>query len=371
MRLFADGSAACSTTSGTIPPNAGKKNPSPSPARNASAISAPNVRCPVASKTAIVPTTTRRARSDAIIIERRGKRSASAPPISNVASSPIPWARKTIPSLDEPTSMNPRQARTVKNAASPISEIAWPIHRRRKSRCRNASKMRTRESGGAVSASTAQRYRPIVYAPPDVDAWRERLPRLVEECVEQWSLTLGNPYAQGAGGFTAPAEFRDGTPAVLKVVLPHRESEHEADALAAWGGAGAVELLARDDRRFAMLIERCDPGTPLALVGADSALDVFVALLPRLWVQGGDSFHTVASEAAWWASYLPEKWERAASPFDRALLDVAMHALGSLPGTQGELVLLHQDLHAENVLAAQREPWLAIDPKPLPGERER
>ena len=209
-----------------------------------------------------------------------------------------------------------------------------------------------------------------MYAPPDVDAWRERLPQIVDECVEQWSLALGDPYVQGAGGFTAPAELADGTHAVLKVVFPHRESEHEADALAAWGGAGAVELLARDDRRFAMLIERCDPGTPLALVGADSALDVFVALLPRLWVQGGDSFHTVASEAAWWASYLPEKWERAASPFDRALLDVAMHALGSLPGTQGELVLLHQDLHAENVLAAQREPWLAIDPKPLLGERE-
>jgi streptomycin 6-kinase len=209
-----------------------------------------------------------------------------------------------------------------------------------------------------------------VHAPPDVDAWRERLPQVVDECVEQWSLALGDPYVQGAGGFTAPAELADGTQAVLKVVFPHRESEHEADALAAWGGAGAVELIARDDPRFAMLIERCDPGTPLALVGADSALDVFVALLPRLWIRGGDLFHTVASEAAWWASYLPEKWERVAPPFDRALLDAAMHALGSLPGTQGELVLLHQDLHAENVLAARREPWLAIDPKPLLGERE-
>jgi len=209
-----------------------------------------------------------------------------------------------------------------------------------------------------------------VYAPPDVDAWRERLPRLVEECVEQWSLVLGHPYAQGSGGFTAPVELPDGARAVLKLVLPHRESEHEADALAVWDGDGAVRLLARDDERFAMLIERCTPGTPLALEGAERALDVFVDLLPRLWASARDPFHTLADEAAWWESYLPGQWERTAPPFDRALLGAALDALRSLPGTQGEHVLLHQDLHAENVLAAQREPWLAIDPKPLVGERE-
>ena len=41
------------------------------------------------------------------------------------------------------------------------------------------------------------------------------------------------------------------------------------------------------------------------------------------------------------------------------------------PAMRGsEQVLVHQDLHGENVLAAQREPWLVIDPKPLAGERE-
>ena len=207
-------------------------------------------------------------------------------------------------------------------------------------------------------------------APSDVDAWRERLPSLVDECVERWSLTLGAPYVPGAGGFTAPAELPDGTQAVLKLVFPHRESEHEADALAAWDGQGAVELLERDDSRFAMVIERCDPGTPLALAGAEQALEVLISLLPRLWKRAGEPIHTLADEAAWWASYLPAHWERAAPPFERALLDDAMEALDTLPGTQGEQVLLHQDLHAENVLAAQREPWLVIDPKPLLGERE-
>jgi streptomycin 6-kinase len=52
------------------------------------------------------------------------------------------------------------------------------------------------------------------------------------------------------------------------------------------------------------------------------------------------------------------------------LLEAALDALRELPGTQGEQVLLHQDLHGDNVLAAQRQPWLVIDPKPLLGERE-
>jgi streptomycin 6-kinase len=188
--------------------------------------------------------------------------------------------------------------------------------------------------------------------------------------VTKWSLDLGNPYVQGAGGFTAPAYLADGTPVVLKIVFPHRESEHEADALALWGGEGAVLLLARDDERSAIVIERCDPGTPLSRLDADPALDVLIGLLPRLWRPAGEPFHTLVDEAAWWASYLPSQWNRADPPFERSLLEAAMDALRTLPLTQGEGVLLHQDLHADNVLVAEREPWLVIDPKPLLGERE-
>ncbi|HEV8603268.1 MAG TPA: aminoglycoside phosphotransferase family protein [Gaiellaceae bacterium] len=81
-------------------------------------------------------------------------------------------------------------------------------------------------------------------------------------------------------------------------------------------------------------------------------------------------FRPLAEEAAWWVGYLPEDWERAGRPFERSLLDAAVSALEELAPTQGEQVLVHQDLHGENVLAAEREPWLVIDPKPLAGERE-
>jgi streptomycin 6-kinase len=157
---------------------------------------------------------------------------------------------------------------------------------------------------------------------------------------------------------------------VLKIQKPHRESEHEAAALEHWAGEGAVRLLAHDAEHHALLLERCLPGTPLAVAGAEAALDVFAELLPRLWKPAGAPFRPLAEEAAWWLESLPASWERFDRPFERRLLDAGLEALRELPPTQGEQVLLHQDLHGENVLAAEREPWLTIDPKPLAGERE-
>ena len=199
--------------------------------------------------------------------------------------------------------------------------------------------------------------------------WLRTVPDLATDCCEEWGLRLGEPYEAGAVGYAVRAELPDGTPAVLKLIHPHRESEHEADALRLWDGDGAVRLLAEDSERQALLLERCEPGTKLYEAGAEVALDVLVGLLPRLWKPAGEPFHTLVDEAAWWRSYLPEQWERSPT-FERRLLDTALDALDTLPQTQGEQVLVSQDQHAENVLAAQREPWLAIDPKPLVGERE-
>ncbi len=202
------------------------------------------------------------------------------------------------------------------------------------------------------------------------EAWLERVPELVDECVDAWNLRLGDPYPAGAAGYTVRADLADGTPAVLKVIFPHREAEHEAAALRVWDGDGAVRLLDYDERRWAMLLERCEPGTLLAEAEPETALDVFIELLPRLWTTGRAPFRPLADEAAWWIESLPGDWERAGRPFDRRLVDTAIGLLRELSDSQGDQVLLHQDLHADNVLAAEREPWLVIDPKPLVGERE-
>ena len=188
---------------------------------------------------------------------------------------------------------------------------------------------------------------------------------MLEECAERWSLELEEPYAYAFESLAVPAGG-----VVLKVGFRGRENEHEADALRLWDGDGAVRLLDHDVERNALLLERARPGTPLSDVGLERALDVFVDLLPRLWKKAGPPFRPLAEEAAWWIEGLPGEWEDAGRPFERKLLDTAIESLRELSSTQAGPVLLHQDLHALNVLAAEREPWLAIDPKPLAGERE-
>lgn len=208
----------------------------------------------------------------------------------------------------------------------------------------------------------------IVESPGGAE-WLERLPRLVEECRDRWSLTLGEPYRYAYASLAMPAGLPDGTAAVLKIQFPDRESAHEAEALRRWDGGGAVRLIDHDRDRAALLLERAEPGTALRDAGAEVALDVFAGLLPRLWVPAGEPFTTLEDEAAWWASSLEADWEAAHRPYERSLLDFALGLLGWLPGSQEDQVLVHQDLHGDNVLAASREPWLAIDPKPLLGER--
>lgn len=200
---------------------------------------------------------------------------------------------------------------------------------------------------------------------PEGRAWLASVPGLLEECAEQWSLRFEGPIGDGFASLVVGAGD-----AVLKLQFPHRESEHEAEALRAWDGDGAVRLLAHDPERHALLIERARPGTHLTEVGQEAALDVFVELLPRMWKPAGAPFRPLAEEAAWWIDYLPRNWEHVGRPFERSLLDTVIETLRELSATQGEQVLVNQDLHADNVLSAEREPWLVIDPKPLAGERE-
>jgi streptomycin 6-kinase len=208
---------------------------------------------------------------------------------------------------------------------------------------------------------------------PGGAAWLERLPRLVDECAAAWGLHVRDPFPGANVSFVAPAVLADGTQAVLKVNFPEPESEHEADALAAWGGVGAVRLIAADPGRRALLVERCLPGTQLwAIADEDAANAAAAAVLRRLWrpPPGEPALRALDTEARRWAEELPGRFERLGRPFEPALLRRAVGWIGELLDTpDGAPVLVHQDLHGGNVLRAEREPYLAIDPKPLAGER--
>jgi streptomycin 6-kinase len=206
-------------------------------------------------------------------------------------------------------------------------------------------------------------------ASSDGREWLRQLPAHVNACADRWSLRLEAPYQESYVSIVFPVAVADGSPAVLKVQFPHPECAYEAEALRRWNGQGAVRLFAHDPVHRALLMERCEPGDPLSGINADEALEVFTDLLPRLWIDADKPFMSLHDESIGWVEQLPSSWERSGRPFEIELLNAALGALDVLRGTQGEQVLLHQDLHGDNVLRAKREPWLVIDPKPLVGER--
>jgi streptomycin 6-kinase len=209
---------------------------------------------------------------------------------------------------------------------------------------------------------------------PGGAAWLAALPRLIEAALERWSLRLGDVFeASRMIAFVAAVHVEaHATPAVLKINMPHPESEHEAAAFAHWAGCGAVQLLASEPHDQALLLERCLPGTPLwEIDDDDTATRIAAAALRRIWHPPPDvhAFASLTGEARRWGAELPRAYDRLGRPFERSLLDTALAALRELAADQSELVVVHQDLHGGNVLRAEREPWLIIDPKPLVGER--
>jgi streptomycin 6-kinase len=206
----------------------------------------------------------------------------------------------------------------------------------------------------------------------DGPEWADSLPSLVERAREQWQLDVGEPFEGGCTAWVAPAQRADGSPCVLKIPYPDDESRHEPDALLLWAGDGAARLLERDEATRALLLERLLPGTSLLdLPDPDEALAVACGVLRRLWVSPaeGQTFVTAQACAARWAAGLERRYHALGRPFGFDLLRAAVSVFDQLAAYDGESVVLHQDFHRGNVLRAQREPWLAIDPKPLTGER--
>jgi streptomycin 6-kinase len=205
---------------------------------------------------------------------------------------------------------------------------------------------------------------------PGGSEWLDALPQLVQELVGAWSLRAEAPFVPASVAFVAPVRLADGQPAVLKVNKPEAESAQEADALDHWGGGGAVRLLAQDKERHALLLERCVPGTRLRELAEPAALEVAASILRRFRRPGpaAAQYRLLADVARGWTVEIQDRWTEFGRPYERALLDFAVERIEDLAASATESVVLHQDLHAENILRAEREPWLAIDPKPLVGD---
>ena len=205
-------------------------------------------------------------------------------------------------------------------------------------------------------------------------AWLARLPSLIEAAAARWDLDLGSPFRGGTAAWAAPVRRRtDDLECVLKVTLPHREARFEGDGLALWDGRGTVRLVAQEPEDFALLIERCMPGTDLHRddAPAEDRLVLAASLLRRLWEQpvpAGAPFETVADVGAEWAVLVRTRMAERRPPIDPGLVEVGAGLLESLPRTATRSVLVHGDFNPTNILRAEREPWLAIDVKPMVGD---
>ncbi|MGP3959903.1 aminoglycoside phosphotransferase family protein [Nonomuraea sp. 3N208] len=200
-------------------------------------------------------------------------------------------------------------------------------------------------------------------------AWSTGLPALAERYLEEWELRLDGDPGHGVVSLVLPVIRADGTKAALKLQPVTDENATEAMGLRAWDGDASVRLLDSDPDTGTLLLERLHADRPLSALPDDiEALKILTELLARL------------------VTHPPPEGMRRLGDIAQAMLDDVGEALTKLPREQdrrwlrwcadavAELVsepgdrLLHWDLHYDNVLAADREPWLAIDPKPLAGD---
>ena len=176
--------------------------------------------------------------------------------------------------------------------------------------------------------------------------------------LDQWQLRPDGEQLRGV----LPVRTSDGARAVLKIASPTRNTAHLV--LRRWAGNGAARLLRADPPRRALLLERLRPGS-LETVPDVDACEIVAGLYRRLHVPAMPQLRTLASQIAQWSTDF-ETLPRSA-PIPHRLIEQA-HALTREFADGPNDTVLHGDLHYGTVLAADREPWLAIAPKPLNGD---
>ncbi|MBA2621749.1 MAG: phosphotransferase [Acidobacteria bacterium] len=199
------------------------------------------------------------------------------------------------------------------------------------------------------------------------ERWLADLPDLIAEISEKWSLAVGESFPDLSYNYVTPCICADGTNAVLKIGYNEKDSviSSEAKFLTLLDGKGAVKLLGFDEDHCALLLERLMPGESLARLcqtndekAALIAIDVMRKICrppPK-----NHDFPTLEN----WISKLQTAAETEFAPRSVAK---ALNYFEELSDASEQNLLLHGDLHHENILSATRESFLAIDPKGVVG----
>lgn len=203
--------------------------------------------------------------------------------------------------------------------------------------------------------------------------WLDALPALLEDCAERWSLTLAPPFPNLSFNYVALAIAADGMKMVLKAGVPSRDLQHEAAALRFFDGQGSVRLLDADPEAGILLLERLRPGIVLTSLTDedhdDEATAIAASVMQALW-RPAPLHHDFPTVADWGQGFarLRARFDGGSGPLPVALVAEAEALFVELLASSAPPVLLHGDLHHDNILSAERNPWLAIDPKGVVGE---
>ncbi|GAA1570222.1 MULTISPECIES: aminoglycoside phosphotransferase family protein [Kribbella] len=200
-------------------------------------------------------------------------------------------------------------------------------------------------------------------------AWLDELPTIVEDLLDRWSLQRDGDVLHGQVGVVVPVAGD----AVLKVSFPHPGNVYEPDAFEVWAGRGAVRLYERDDDRYAMLLERAHASTMAqhaaqhTAVHSEGVAAIAGDLLRQLTIPAPDGLPRMSEKAACWAEDLGKDAAELDHPLPDSVVAGAMAVVDELCREQPE-TMVHGDFHPNNILRADREPWLAVDPKGYVGD---
>ncbi len=201
-------------------------------------------------------------------------------------------------------------------------------------------------------------------------AWLQRLPDIIDDYAIRWGLTVGPPFEPLSYNYVVPAVRSDGSDVVLKLGVPEPTVKGELEALRLYDGRGIVRLLESDAEQSVMLLERLKPGTMLSSLSDDQqATSIAAGVMRQLW-QPAPAEHRFVTLDDWFAGLadLRPQFEGGTGPFEARLVEEAESVSRELLASTTEPMVLHGDFHHYNVLAAERQPWLAIDPKGIIGD---
>jgi streptomycin 6-kinase len=203
----------------------------------------------------------------------------------------------------------------------------------------------------------------------DGRAWLPRLPDLLARCRAKWGLSVGVPSPATSLNYLEFTTTADGKPIALKVGVPHSELYTEIKALALFDGRRAVRLLDADRELGALLLVRLRPGTMLWQLGDNVQETQIAAQIVRALHAPAPALHGLPDFTRWVqrAFHLTRTEWDADERMPRDLLDRAERAFDAIEQSTPQRVVLHGDLHHENILYDDALGWTAIDPKGVIG----